>query len=56
MARLKGFEDANFDATSKMKLNDVIKFIILPFGLELDPPFPVPSLMSEFLSTDCISI
>lgn len=54
MAKLKGFDDANFDATSKMKLNDVIKLIILPFGL--DPPFPVPSLISEFFSTDCISI
>lgn len=54
MAKLNGLKDASFDATSKMKLNDVIKLIILPFGL--DPPLPVPSLISEFFSTDCIII
>lgn len=53
VARLKGFENANFEAKSNMKLNDVIKLIILFLGLEL---FPELSQMSEVFKTDCINI
>jgi len=53
VARLKGFDAANFEATSKIKLNEVIKFIIRPLGVTL---FPELSLMSELFKTDCINI
>ena len=48
-----GFPDASFAVKSKMKLNDVMKFINLPLGLEV---FIVLSLIYEVFITDCINI